>query len=544
MSLTPYLRPRTALAALALTLGLAAAGCQTPDPESAPGGADERSSGSTDMAAPSPASFEFTTDDKFDASAIAAYTGDHAEVYAHIDANLDTHIGNLQRWMRQRSISAQNDGIQEMAELLRSDLEGMGFQEAELVPTDGHPGVWGYYDAGAEQTLLVYLMYDVQPVNLEDWESPPFEANLVDSELGTILMARGATNQKGPERAFFNAVQSIIETTGGLPVNLMVTAEGEEEIGSVHYPQIVDAYADRLAEADGALFPMNNQGAQGGMRMSMGVKGIIYMEVESKGGDWGGPENAEIHGSYKAIVDAPAWRLVQALSSMTSEDGNTILIPGYYDDVRPPTLEEQMLINGLVDGWDDAVQQETLGLDHWIDGLTGRDAILRYLYEPTLNIDGIWGGYDGPGAKTILPHMATAKVDSRLPYGIDPEEAQQKIEDYLVEQGFPDVVVRSMEGYPAAQTSVENPLVQAAIGVFNKYGHTPTVMPRLAGSAPFYQFTERLGLPLVFSGLGHGSGAHAPNEYMVIHPREGSTVAGLAEVEKAYVDLLFAVAGQ
>lgn len=540
MSSTPSFRPLIAL----LALGLTASACQAPDSESTSGTSQVRSSSSTERRAPSTASFEFTTDEKFDASSIAAYTGDHAEVYAHIDANLDAHIANLQRWMRQRSISAQNDGIREMAELLRGDLEGMGFQEAELVPTDGYPGVWGYYDAGAEKTLLVYLMYDVQPVDPEDWESPPFEANLVEGELGTILVARGATNQKGPERAFFNAVESIIETTGGLPVNLMVTAEGEEEIGSGHYPQIVDAYADRLAGADGALFPMNNQAADGALRMSLGVKGIIYMEVESRGGDWGGPENAEIHGSYKAIVDAPAWRLVQALSSLTSEDGNTILIPGYYDDVRPPTLEEQMLINGLVDGWDDAVQQETLGVGRWIEGVTGRDAILRYLYEPTLNIDGIWGGYSGPGAKTILPHMATAKVDSRLPYGIDPEEAQQKIEEYLVEQGFPDVVVRSMEGYPAAQTSIENPLVQAAIGVFNKYGHTPTVMPRLAGSAPFYQFTERLGLPLVFSGLGHGAGAHAPNEYMVIWPVDGSTVAGLAEVEKAYVDLLYAVAGQ
>ncbi len=536
-------RPGKLVSHLAV-LFVGVAGCQPPD-AGEPATPEIRSTGGerTTMASPA-ASFEFTTDEAFDASTIPAYPGDHREVYGHIDANLGAHIASLQRWTRQRSISAQNDGIAEMAEMLRADLEGMGFAEAELVPTDGHPGVWGYYDAGAEKTLLVYLMYDVQPVDPEDWVSPPFEANLVENEHGTVLMARGATNQKGPERAFFNALESIIATTGTLPVNLMITAEGEEEIGSVHYPQIVDAYEARLREADGALFPMNNQDARGNMRMALGVKGIIYMEVESTGGAWGGPKDAEIHGSYKAIVDAPAWRLVQALASLTSEDGNTILIPGYYDDVRPPTEEEQRLINGLVAGWDDAIQQDGLAVDRWIDGLTGRDAILRYLYEPTLNIDGIYGGYDGPGAKTILPHMATAKVDSRLPYGMDPDEALAKIRAYLQEQGFSDVEVRSLEGYPAAQTSVENPLVQAAIGVFNKYGRTPTVMPRLAGSAPFYEFTERLGIPLVFSGLGHGSGAHAPNEYMVIHPREGSGVAGLAEVEKAYVDLLYAIAGR
>ena len=535
-------RPVTALAAGAFAL----AGC-VPSSDSEPdagGSSLTAGGGSGPVTAPgSPlAGFAFTTDESFDASSIPAYGGDHAEVYAHIDANLDAHVAELRRWTRQRSISAQDDGIREMAEMLRDDLAGMGFAEAELVPTDGHPGVWGYYDAGAEQTLLVYLMYDVQPVNPEDWRTTPFAGELIETELGTVLMDRGATNQKGPERAFLNAVASILATRGNLPVNLMVTAEGEEEIGSVHYPQIVDAYADRLAEADGALFPMNNQGPTGAMQMNLGVKGIIYMEIESTGGDWGGPAGAEIHGSYKAIVDAPAWRLVHGLASLTSEDGNTILIPGYYDDIRPPTEEEQRLINGVLDGWNDEVRQEALGVERWIGGLTGREAILRYLYEPTLNIDGIWGGYDGPGAKTILPHRATAKVDSRLPYGMDPEEAQRKIEDFLVEQGFDDLTVRRMEGYPAAQTSVENPLVQAAIGVFNKYGHTPTVMPRLAGSAPFYQFTERLGLPLVFSGLGHGSGAHAPNEYMVIHPAEGSGVAGLAEVEKAYVDLLYAIA--
>ncbi len=534
---------RSAVLGAALALSVALAGCVPAEDSGRRGTPEVRAPGRAAAGSPA-ATFEFATDEKFDAGAIPAYGGDHAEVYAHIDANLDAHIANLQRWTRQRSISAQNDGILEMAEMLRADLRDMGFSEAELVPTDGHPGVWGFYDAGAEKTLLVYLMYDVQPVDPEDWRTPPFEGNLVETELGTVLMARGATNQKGPERAFLNAVESIIRTTGTLPVNLMVAAEGEEEIGSVHYPQIIDAYVARLAEADGALFPMNNQGPTGRMQMSLGVKGIIYMEIESKGAEWGGPSQAEIHGSYKAIVDAPAWRLVQALASMTSEDGNDILIPGYYDGIRPPTEEEQRLINGLIDTWDDQVQQAALGVDHWIGGIRGRDAILRYLYEPTLNIDGIWGGYDGPGAKTILPHMATAKVDSRLPYGMDPVEAQRKIEDFLVERGFDDIIVRAMEGYPAAQTSVENPLVQAAIGVFNKYGHTPTVMPRLAGSAPFYQFTERLGLPLVFSGLGHGSGAHAPNEYMVIHPKEGSTIAGLAEVEKAYVDLLYAIAGR
>jgi acetylornithine deacetylase/succinyl-diaminopimelate desuccinylase-like protein len=146
--------------------------------------------------------------------------------------------------------------------------------------------------------------------------------------------------------------------------------------------------------------------------------------------------------------------------------------------------------------------------------------------------------------KTILPHKATAKVDSRLPPGLSADRALELIRAHLTAQGFDDIEVRVLSNYPAAQTSIEAPLVRAAISVFNKYGASPSVAPRLAGSAPFYQFTDRLGLPIVFAGMGHGSGAHAPNEYMVIRPRDGSRVAGLADIEKTYVDLLFALAGK
>jgi len=478
----------------------------------------------------------------YDPAAIPAYPGEHAEVYAFIDQSLPAHTAALQRWMRQRSISAQNDGIQEMAEMLRSDLEGMGFQETELVPTDGHPGVWGYYDAGAEKTLLVYMMYDVQPVNPEDWESPPFEANIVDHKLGKVIMARGAINQKGPERAFLNALESIIAVNGKLPVNLMVAAEGEEELGSPHYPQIVDAYEERMREADGVLFPMSVQGPDGKPSMLLGVKGILYFEMESKGGEWGGPQNAEIHGSYKALVDSPTLRLIQAIASLTTPDGNTILIPGYYDGIRPPTPEEQELINGAAAQERESRIKESLGVARWIDDVEGRDAIVQSLYTPTLNVDGIWSGYTGEGVKTILPHIATAKVDSRLPVGQDPDEMLAKIRAYLDSQGFTDIELRKLSGYPAAQTSVSTELVQDTIGVYNKYTSGLSIQPRIMGSAPFYQFTDRLGLPLVPAGLGYGTGAHAPNEFILVEPLPDVPVAGLAEIEKGYVDLIYSLA--
>jgi len=540
LSLSVATTPQGASLAAVITCvaSLALASCEPPDTPNRSGA----SPGAGTPLASGPPPVEFETEEAFDASEIPAYEGDHPEIYSYIRANEDAHLAALQRWTRQPSVSAENIGIEEMAEMMRSDFEALGFHEAELVPTDGHPGVWGYYDAGAERTLMVYMMYDVQPVNPEDWRVPPFEGRIVETELGEVLMDRGATNTKGPQRAFLNAVEAILAVEGTLPVNLMITVEGEEEIGSSHYPQIVERYEDRLRTADAVFFPFNSQTPTGRLEMPLGVKGLLYTEFEARGGAWGGPTRSEIHGSFKALVDAPAWRLVQALASLTGPDGNAIAVDGYYDPVRPPTLEEQRLINGMLGGWDDGELQSVLGVERWIGGATGRDAVVRLLYHPTLNIDGIWGGYTGEGMKTILPHEATAKVDSRLPPGHHPDTAQAMLRRHLDAHGFEEVEIRRLSGYPPAHTSVEAPVVQATIGVFRKRGLEPQVSPWLAGSAPFYQFSDRLGLPLAFAGLGHGSGAHAPNEYMVIRPAEGTGIAGLAEIEEGYVDILFALA--
>ncbi len=481
--------------------------------------------------------------EKFDAAKIAPYRGSHAKIYAHIDANRDAHLANLQRWVRQRSISAQNDGIREMATMLRDDLRGIGFQEAEIAETSGHPGVFGYLDSGAPKTLLVYMMYDVQPVEPEGWQVKPFDGALVDHDLGRVLMARGAVNQKGPQRVFLNAVESILAVEKKLPVNLMIIAEGEEELGSPHMPELIAKYENRLRTATGVLFPMPSQDRTGGVTLNLGVKGILYFEIEAKGNEKGGPVGAEVHGSGKAIIDAPALRLVQALSTLTSRDGNTITVPGYYDAIRPPTAEEHSLYAAMLP---DFIRREegmrkSLDVRRWIDGWTGEQALLQYLHSTTLNIDGIWGGYTGPGTKTILPHKATAKVDSRLVPNQTPEQALQLIRQHLDRNGFSDLEIRQFSGYPPAQSSVSAPLIQRGISVLNKYGMTPAVAPRLAGSAPSYLFTGKLGLAMLVGGIGSGAGAHAPNEYLVIDPKPGSKIAGLAQMEKFYVDLLFAL---
>jgi acetylornithine deacetylase/succinyl-diaminopimelate desuccinylase-like protein len=318
----------------------------------------------------------------------------------------------------------------------------------------------------------------------------------------------------------------------------MLAAEGEEELGSPHYPQVIDAFEARLKTADGVVFPMTGQRPNGNTSVTLGVKGIIYFELSSQGGDWGGPTRSEIHGSYKAAVDSPVWRLSQALASLVSEDGNTILVPNYYDDVRPPTKEEQSLIGGILKAWDEQGRKDQFGVERWIDDKQGLEVIHELIYTPTLNIDGIWAGYTGEGTKTILPHMATAKLDSRLPLGMDPDKALGLIRKHLDDRGFADVKINKLSGYPGSQTPVDAAIVQAAIGVYSKWASPPTVNPRLAGSAPFYQFTQRLGLPMLPFGLGYGNGAHAPNEFYVV--QSNGPILGLAEIEKSYVDFLFA----
>ncbi len=490
--------------------------------------------------------FEITTEEAFDAREIAAYQGNHSGVYRYIDQHLEDHLENIRRWLRQPSDSAQGIGIEEMATMVRDDFRQLGFKEAELVPTSGHPGVWGYYDAGAEKTLGVYLMYDVVPVVPEKWRVPPYSSELVEiEELGTAVMARGAANQKGPERAFLNAVESIIATEGKLPVNLMIAAEGEEEIGSRHYPEIIDRYEERLREAVGVICPHNSQNPKGAATLGLGMKGWLYLELETTGTEHGGPTVDDIGGWYKSIVDSPVWRLVQALGTLTTPDGNTITVPGYYDPIQPPTDEQQRLINspqlaGFFGPGGEFTQFADLGVKRWIDGIKGKETFVQFLFDTTLNIDGISSGYTGPGANCILPRKAVAKVDSQLVPNQRPEEALSMIRTHLDNKGFTDVKIKQLAAYPPSQTSVDAPLVHKAISVYNKYGITPAVWPRFGANAPFDQFTDRLQLPLVLVGLGHGGNMHAPNEYMLIQPKT-SAIASLADIEKAYVDLLYAL---
>jgi len=462
------------------------------------------------------------------------------KVFDYIDKHYEDHLKKLQEFVRQPSISAENKGVRECAELVKRYLMDLGCKDARLVETSGHPVAYGNYNAGAQKTIIIYFMYDTQPVDDPGWTIPPLEGRIVDIQpFGKCLVARGAINTKGELRAFLNACESILAVGEKIPVNLMFVAEGEEELGSRHLPEFIQKYLQELKKADAVFFPSADQDQKGKVMMELGVKGIVYFELELDGKGWGyGPTQFDIHGSLKACVDSPALRMIQALSTMTTKDGNKVLIDGFYENVLPPSPEDMELLEKLEKTFDEDSVKDLIKVERFIDDVHGKQALLKYLYSPTLNIDGIWSGYIGPGTKTVLPYKITAKVDVRLVPNMSVEEVLPRIRKHLDKHGFKEIkIVELEEGYGWAKTSIKEPVANAVVKTYKEFGYEPEIWPHTAGSAPFCMFNrEPLNLPFVSGGIGHGARAHSPNEYIVVE--EGGPTGGLRTLEKSYVAIL------
>lgn len=456
------------------------------------------------------------------------------KIFRYIDENYEKHIFRLQELVRQPSVSGENLGIRECSELVYRYLNDIGCSSVRIVETSGNPIVYGEVNANADKTVLVYMMYDTQPFNEPGWFTPPLEGRIVDIQpFGRCLVARGAVNTKGPLVAFINAVESILNSNGELPVNLLFVIEGEEEIGSLHLPEFIDKYCDQLKKANVLFLPTASQDVKGKAIVYLGVKGIVYFELKCSGKLWGrGPQEFDIHGSHKAWVDSPTWRLIKALSTMVDDAGSRVLIDGFYNGIAPLTDEDTMLLEKLTQTFDEEAVKEELKIKEFTEALHGKLALLRYLFWPTLNIDGIWSGYIGPGTKTVLPCEATVKMDVRLVPNMRKEDIIPMIRKHLDSHGFQDIQITYREGYDWARVSIKEPAVQAMIKTYRDMGKEPEIWPTIAGSAPLSIFTSRLKIPFVMGGLGHGGHAHAPNEYIVV---EDGVVGGLRTLEKSYI---------
>jgi acetylornithine deacetylase/succinyl-diaminopimelate desuccinylase-like protein len=474
-----------------------------------------------------------------------AHPGDLDAIRAEVEKRHDESVKRLQDWIRQPSIAAENRGMNEGCELTMRMLRDAGFQQASKIPTDGQPGIFATLDAGAPRTLGLYYMYDVKQADPAEWSSPPFEAALVDKPgLGKVVMGRGAVNQKGPEASFLAALHAIRGADKKLPINLVFVGEGEEEIGSPHFPQVVrrPEVLSALKNCMGIFMPSASQGLDGEVTMTLGAKGVIECELISSGERWGRGPRKDVHSSNKARLDSPAWHLVEALATLVSPDGNDPAIEGYAAKARPISAAEKKMIAEAARRLSEAESKKLLGIEHWVHDVGWQEALELLMSRPTVNIEGLVGGYTGPGGKTILPGKAVAKLDLRLVPDMTAAEALAALKAHLAKKGFGDIEVRMTGGYDPNSTPADAPLIRMETEVYRKGGVDPVILPRSAGSWPGYVFTgEPLHLAAGPFGLGHGSGAHAPDEYYVIESKNPK-VQGMDGAVFSFVQLLYGLA--
>jgi acetylornithine deacetylase/succinyl-diaminopimelate desuccinylase-like protein len=478
-------------------------------------------------------------------SGVWTQQSDLAPIVAEITKRHDESVQRLQEWIRQPSIAAENRGMSEGCELTMRMLRDAGFQQVTRIPSDGQPGIFATLDAGAPRTLGLYFMYDVKQVDPAEWSSPPWDAALVDKPgLGKVVMGRGAVNQKGPEASFLAALHAIRGAGKKLPINLVLAAEGEEEIGSPHFPQIVrrPEVLAALKPCLGIFMPSATQGLDGQVTITLGAKGVIEVELVSSGERWGRGPRQDVHSSNKARLDSPAWHLVQALTTLVSADGNDPAIDGLADRARPISADEKAMVAAAAARMDESAAKRLLGVEHWVHDASFTEALELLMSRPTVNIEGLVGGYTGPGGKTILPHRAAAKLDLRLVPDMTAAEALAALKAHLAKRGFGDIEVNMTGGYDPTSTARDALVIRAQETVLRRSRIEPILLPRNAGSWPGYVFTgDPLRLAAGHFGLGHGSGAHAPDEYYVIESTNPK-VQGIDGAVRSYVEYLYEVA--
>ena len=477
----------------------------------------------------------------------AAAPGDpgRAKVVAAAAASKDANIQRLKDWIALPTIANMGMNTPKGAEYMKQLALDAGFQQARIVETGGVPTVFATLDAGAKDTLALYFMYDVKHFDPAEWSNPPLESRIVERPgEGTMLVGRGAVNQKGPEAAFLAALHAFKASGVKLPVNLVLVAEGEEEIGSTNFPK---ALADpevraALQRSVGIMMPSTGQEKDGAASIDLGAKGVIEVQLISSGEKWGRGPNKDVHSSLMAAIDSPAWRLVKALDTLVADDGFTPAIDGWFENVRPLSARQKELIEADAKASNEADVKKALGIKHWIKDEDFVTSQQRLASQPTVNIQGLVGGYTGPGGKTVLPGRAEAKLDFRLVPDMTKEEAVAKLKAHLAKRGFSDIEVVVSGGYSPTETPEDAITVAAAAATFKQAGIPYTLFPRRAGSWPGVMFT---GAPLKMAaghfGSGRGGGAHAPNEWLLIDS-SNPKVRGFQGQVELYVDYLYEVA--
>ena len=476
---------------------------------------------------------------------LAAETPQREKIAGAVAAQHDATVKALQDWVALPTIAAEKRGTPEGAEYMMKLAREAGFQQAKIIPTDGVPAVFATLDAGAKTTVGIYFMYDVKQFDPSEWRTDPLQATLVDRPgEGTAIVGRGVVNQKGPEMAFLAAIKAIQSSGRKLPVNLVLVAEGEEEVASTHFDQVVAVpeVQAALSKAIGVFIPSAAQNKDGSAEITLGAKGAVEFQLVVGGETSDKYPKTDIHSSNYARIESPAWRLVKALDTLVADDGHTPAIDGWFENVQPLTPRQKELIAQGATPEREAQEKAALGIGQFIDNEDYRTSLERFYSQPTVNIQGLISGYTGEGGKTVLPGRAEAKLEFRLVPNMTKAEAVSKLQAHLAKRGCDDVRVTVSGGYGPNETAEDAALIRAQKKLFETTGIPYTIRPRNAGSWPGVIFNGApLNLPASQFGLGRGGGAHAPNEWFLIESSDPK-VYGLDQVTMAYVDYLYIVA--
>ena len=428
------------------------------------------------------------------------------QVDQYIDDHLSDFIADLTELCAFPTVAAQNQAIDETAEFTAKLLEKYGFS-ARVMPSSGNPMVYGELNGAADNTVLCYNHYDVQPAEpIELWDSPPFEATERDGK----LYARGVVDDKGHIICRLAAIAALRAVYGNVPCSVKMLIEGEEEIGSMSMESFIEEHRDMLTGADGCLWEFGGVDFEDRPEIVLGMRGDVYVELRAK------TVSHDAHsGLGGSIFPNAAWRLTWALSTLKGID-ERILIPGWYDDVREPTEAEFDLLRHLPRS--DESLKEAFGLKAFLKDVDGVEMLRQQLFEPTCTIAGLGSGYQGPGSKTVLPAEAMAKVDFRIVPDQEPDDLVAKLRNHLIDQGFDDIEVIQHGGSRAARVDPDSPFVQMVIQTAREvYGTDPVVAPTSGGSGPMDPFVRLLNVPISNVGIGYSSTlVHSPNENMRI----------------------------
>jgi acetylornithine deacetylase/succinyl-diaminopimelate desuccinylase-like protein len=430
-------------------------------------------------------------------------------ILSFIDANRERFLSELKELLAIPSVSSQSDRKPEMqraAEWLKSHMTGIGLQNVRIMETAGHPVVYAdWLGAPGKPTVLIYGHYDVQPEDPADkWQTPPFEATV----RGDNLYARGAADDKGQIFIHLKAIEAFLKDGGKLPVNIKIIFEGEEEVGSEHLGAFVSEHKE-LLQADVILISDSGMFKKGVPSVTYALRGLAYMEVEVTG------PNGDLHsGSFGGSIHNPIQALAEMIASLHDKNGR-ITVKRMYDDVLPLTKAERAAFKKLP--WNDKKYARSLGLRE-LYGEKGFTTLERLWARPTLECNGIWGGYTGEGAKTVLPAKAYAKISMRLVPNQSSAKIARLFEKHLkaIAPRTVQVKVRHLHGGEPAITPVDSPGVRAAVAALAKgFGKEP-LYQREGGSIPIVvEFKKLLGIDSVLLGFGlPDENAHAPNEFI------------------------------